>query len=207
MHMVATDGHRLARVTLPENHLAGHKGDLIIPPKALALVIKILGDSSDDVGIALGEKNILFRVGDTVVTTRLVEGPYPNYEQVIPKSNDKQMVIDAAQLMAGVRRVAVLSNSLTHQVKFALSNDKLELSAANQDIGGEARETLPCQYKGEDLEIGYNAQYVLDMLKNYEEGDVIFELATSVSAGIVHAAKQEENEDYICLIMPLRLAE
>ncbi len=207
MHMVATDGHRLARITLPENHLAGHKSDLIIPPKALALVIKILGDSADSVGIALGEKNILFRVGDTIVTTRLVEGPYPNYEQVIPTSNDKRMSVDAATLMAGVRRVAVLSNSLTHQVKFALSNDKLELSAANQDIGGEAKESLPCQYQGEDLEIGYNATYVLDMLKNYEDGDVVFELATSVSAGIIRAAKESKDEDYVCLIMPLRLAE
>ena len=207
MHMVATDGHRLARVTVPENRLAGHKGDLIIPPKALALVIKILGDLTDGVGIALGEKNILFRVGDTVVTTRLIEGPYPNYEQVIPTSNDKRMIVDAATLMAGVRRVAVLSNSLTHQVKFSLSNDKLELSAANQDIGGEAKESLPCQYQGEDLEIGYNANYVLDMLKNYEEGDVVFELATSVSAGIVRAAKETKDDDYLCLIMPLRLAE
>jgi len=207
MHMVATDGHRLARITVPENRLAGHKGDLIIPPKALALVIKILGDSSDGVGISLGEKNILFHVGDTLVTTRLIEGPYPNYEQVIPASNDKRMIVDAATLMAGVRRVAVLSNSLTHQVKFALSNDKLELSAANQDIGGEAKETITCQYQGEDLEIGYNAVYVLDMLKNYEDGDVVFELATSVSAGIVRAAKETKDEDYVCLIMPLRLAE
>ena len=207
MHMVATDGHRLARVTLQESRLGGHKGDLIIPPKALALVIKILGDSADDVGVALGEKNILFRAGGTVVTTRLIEGPYPNYEQVIPTSNDKRMVVDAASLMAGVRRVAVLSNSLTHQVKFALSKDRLELSAANQDIGGEAKESLACQYQGEDLEIGYNAVYVLDMLKNYEEGDVVFELATSVSAGIVRAAKESKGEDYVCLIMPLRLAE
>jgi DNA polymerase-3 subunit beta len=207
MHMVATDGHRLARITLQENRLAGHKGDLIIPPKALALVVKILGDSADAVGIALGEKNILFRVGDTLVTTRLIEGPYPNYEQVIPSSNDKRMIVDAAALMAGVRRVAVLSNSLTHQVKFALSTDKLELSAANQDIGGEAKESLPCQYQGEDLEIGYNANYVLDMLKNYEDGDVVFELATSVSAGIVRSAKESKDEDYVCLIMPLRLAE
>jgi DNA polymerase-3 subunit beta len=207
MFMVATDGHRLARVAIADNRLGGHKGELIIPPKALSLVLKIMGDSTDDVGVALGEKNILFHIGAAVVTTRLIEGPYPNYEQVIPQSNDKRLIVDAATLMAGVRRVAVLSNSLTHQVKFALSNGKLELSAANQDIGGEAKESLVCQYEGEDLEIGYNANYVLDMLKNYEEGDVVFELATSVSAGIVRAAKEEKGQEYLCLIMPLRLAE
>lgn len=207
MCMVATDGHRLARVKVGENRLAGHAGDVIIPPKALSLVLKILGDEESDVGVTLGEKNIMFHVGETVVTSRLIEGPYPNYQQVIPTSNDKELTIDSGTLMAGVRRVAVLSNSLTHQVRFYLSNDKLELSAANQDIGGEAKETLPCQYKGEDLEVGYNANYILDMLKNYEDGDVTFELATSVSAGVVRSAKDEQKDDYLCLIMPLRLAE
>lgn len=207
MHMVATDGHRLARVTVSENKLASHDGDVIIPPKALSLVLKILGDQDSEVGVTLGEKNILFHVGDTVVTSRLIEGPYPNYEQVIPASNDKQLTIDSGTLMSGVRRVAVLSNSLTHQVKFALTKDRLELSAANQDIGGEAKEQIPCQYNGEDLEVGYNATYIMDMLKNYEDGDVTFELATSVSAGVVHSAKEDKSEDYLCLIMPLRLAE
>lgn len=206
MHMVATDGHRLARVTIPENRLAGHKGELIIPPKALALVIKILGDGDGDVGITFGEKNILFHVGDTVVTSRLIEGPYPNYEQVIPKSNDKRVIVDAGMLMAGVRRVAVLSNALTHQVKFAISKDKLELYAANQEIGGEAQESMPCSYDGEDIEIGYNANYVLDILKSFEGGDVVMELATSVSAGLIRA-KEQRSDDYLCLIMPLRLAE
>lgn len=207
MNMVATDGHRLARVRMPENRLAGVDGDVIIPPKALSLVLKILGDDEADVGVTLGEKNIMFHVGETVVTSRLIEGPYPNYQQVIPSSNDKQMTIDAGTLMAGVRRVAVLSNSLTHQVRFALTGDKLELSAANQDIGGEAKESLPCQYSGEDLEVGYNANYILDMLKNYENGDVTFELATSVSAGVIHSAIEEKKDEYLCLIMPLRLAE
>jgi len=206
MHMVATDGHRLARVSVPEDRLGGHKGELIIPPKALALVIKILGDNESDVGITFGEKNILFHVGDAVVTSRLIEGPYPNYEQVIPKTNDKRLVVDSGTLMAGVRRVAVLSNSLTHQVKFAISNGKLELSAANQDIGGEAKEVLACQYEGEDLEIGYNANYVLDILKSFDSGEVVFELATSVSAGLIRA-KESRDDDYLCLIMPLRLAD
>jgi DNA polymerase-3 subunit beta len=207
MHMVATDGHRLARVSVPENRLAGHQGSLIIAPKALALIIKILGESDGEVGVTFGEKNILFRVGDTVVTTRLIEGPYPNYEQVIPSGNDKRMVIDGATLMAGVRRVAVLSNSLTRQVKFSLSKDRLELSTTNQDIGGEATESLQCRYDGAELEIGYNANYVMDILKNMESGDVVFELATSVSAGLVRSAEESKKNEYLCLLMPLRLAE
>lgn len=207
MHMVATDGHRLARVSVAADRLRGHHASLIIPPKALMLVIKILGESGDDVGVTFGEKNVMFHVGDTVVTSRLIEGPYPNYTQVIPTTNDKRMIVDNATLTDGVRRVAVLSNSLTRQVKFSLSKGRLELSTTNQDIGGEATETVPCQYDGEDLEIGYNANYVLDILKNLDLGDVVFELATSVSAGLVHTADEKKKDEYLCLVMPLRLAD
>ncbi len=207
MHMVATDGHRLARVSVAGNRLAGLKSELIVPPKALQLVLKMATDDTTDVAVMFGEKNVVFKIGDVVVTSRLIEGPYPNYNQVIPKSNDKFLKVDAATLVAGVRRVAVLSNSLTKQVKFALSNNSIELSATNQDVGGEAHETIPCEYKGEDLEIGYNANYVIEMLKNFDAGDVVFELATSISAGLVRAADDPEKEKYLCLVMPLRLAD
>ncbi|MBI3872971.1 MAG: DNA polymerase III subunit beta [candidate division Zixibacteria bacterium] len=207
MHMVATDGHRLACVTTPANRLAGLKDELIIPPKALSLVLKMLADDISEVGIVFAEKNVVFRVGDMVITSRLIEGPYPNYRQVIPSGNDKLLKVDAATLAAAVRRVAVLSNSLTRQVKFAVTQDQIELSATNQDVGGEARETISCQYKGDDLEIGYNAHYVLDMLKNFDPGDVVFQLATSVSAALVQSADEAQKDKYLCLVMPLRLAD
>lgn len=207
MHMVATDGHRLARVSVADNRLAGLKNELIVPPKALSLVLKMATDDTAEVAVMFGEKNIVFKVGDVIITSRLIEGPYPNYNQVIPKGNDKFLTVDGATLAAAVRRVAVLSNSLTKQVKFALSGNTIELSATNQDVGGEARETIPCEYKGEDLEIGYNANYVLDMLKNFDAGNVVFELATSISAGLVRAADDPDKEKYLCLVMPLRLAD
>jgi len=207
LYAVATDGHRLARVAVPGNRLAGLKDELILPPKALGLVVKILTDDIAEVGIIFGEKNVVFRVGDMVVTTRLIEGPYPNYRQVIPQDNKKLMRIDGATLAAAVRRVAVLSNSLTHQVKFALSGDSVELSATNQDVGGEARETLACHYQGDDLEIGYNAQYLLDMLKNFDPGEVVFRLSTSISAAVVHSADEAAKDRYLCLVMPLRLTD
>lgn len=207
MHMVATDGHRLARITMPGNRLGNVKNELIVPPKALSLVMKMAGDDVGDVSVLFGEKNVVFRVGDVVITSRLIEGPYPNYDQVIPKTNDKEMKVDSGALAAAVRRVAVLSNSLTRQVKFALSNNSIELSATNQDVGGEARETIACEYKGEDLEIGYNANYLLDLLKHFDSGDVVFELATSISAALVRGADDAKKEKYLCLVMPLRLAD
>lgn len=206
-YVVATDGHRLARVTVPSGRLEGLTGELIIPPKALALVIKIIGDTEETVSIIFGEKNVVFKIGETVVTSRLIEGPYPNYQQVIPTGNDKRLTVDSETLAAAVRRVAVLSNSLTHQVKFSISKDTIELSATNQDVGGDARETISCQYDEDDLEVGYNAQYVLEMLKNFGPGDVVFELATSISAGLVRSADEARKDEYLCLVMPLRLAD
>ncbi len=207
MHMVATDGHRLARYTVDDNRLSGVKEDLIIPPKALQLVAKMAVEMEDEIGITFGEKNIVFTLGNTTITSRLIEGPYPSYEQVIPKDNDKKVIVDVAELTGGVRRVSILSNSLTRQVKFSFSKKGLELSATNQDVGGEAKEKIPCDYDGEDLEIGYNAGYVLDILKNLESEKVEFSLSTSISAGLVAACDGPMKDGYLCLIMPLRLAD
>jgi len=205
--IVATDGHRLARVTIPGERLKGLEGELIIPPRALSLVLKVLGDDTEDVTVIFGEKNAVFKVSDMVITSRLIEGPYPNYQQVIPTGNDKFLTVDGETLAAAVRRVAVLSNSLTHQVKFAVTKDSIELTATNQDVGGEARETISCRYDEDDLEVGYNAYYILDLLKNFGPGDVVFELGTSISAGLVHSADDSRKDDYLCLVMPLRLAD
>ncbi|HEX9749906.1 MAG TPA: DNA polymerase III subunit beta [candidate division Zixibacteria bacterium] len=207
VYVVATDGHRLARVMLPANYLSGINRELIIPPKALGLVLKVVGESESDVRIQLGEKTVVFSIDNTVITSRLIEGPYPKYQQVIPKDNDKFLTVDSETLAQAVKRVAVLSNSLTHQVKFSVSQGAIELSATNQDVGGEARETVPCQYDKDDLEIGYNAVYILDILKSVGPGDVVFELATSVSAGLIHAADDQRKKEHLCLVMPLRLAD
>ena len=207
MHMVATDGHRLARYTVGDNRLLGVRDDLILPPKTLHLLAKMAADCEGDIEVTFGEKNIAFTLGPTTITSRLIEGPYPNYEQVIPAANDKLLRVDVEELSAGVRRVAILSNSLTRQVKFSLSKDGLELSATNQDVGGEAKEKILCEYSGEDLEIGYNAGYILDILKQVDSQKVEFALATSISAGVIKAGDGPLRDNYFCLIMPLRLAD
>jgi DNA polymerase-3 subunit beta len=207
MRMVATDGHRLARFVVADNRLAGVEEDIILPAKALQLVTKMAADTENEIGVTFGEKNTVFNLGHTTITSRLIEGPYPNYEQVIPADNDKIFTVDVGELTGGVRRVSILSNSLTRQVKFSLSKDTLELSATNQDVGGEAREKIPCNYSGEDIEIGYNAGYVLDILKNLQSEKAEFSLSTSISAGVIKACDGPIKDNYLCLIMPLRLAE
>ncbi len=207
MQMVATDGHRLAKMSVKNTKLKGLHEDVIIPPKVLNLLTKLLGEEDKEIGIVFEQNNIIFNLGDTVLASRLIEGPYPNHEQVIPRDTGKKLVVNKEFLNGAVRRMLILANTLTHQVKFSLKKDSLELSSANFDLGGEAKETLPCDYAGDPMDIGYNASYVLDVLKQMEGDEVVFELGTPVSAGKIYSTEKKEGEDYLCLLMPLRLAE
>jgi DNA polymerase-3 subunit beta len=206
MTMVATDGHRLARVNMDNKMLKGLNDDVIIPPKVLDLIPKFINNNGDSIGIIFEDNRIIFNLGDIVVSSRLIEGPYPSYEAVIPEAADKTMVISKDDLYSSVRRVSILSNSLTHQVKFAVKNNNLILSTTNTDVGGEAKENLPCEYKGEAIEIGYNAGYVNDILGKIEGDEVIFELSNPVSAGLIYTSDTPK-DDFLCLLMPLRLTE
>jgi len=206
MTMVATDGHRLSRVTSENKTLKGLNDDVIIPPKVLDLIPKFIDEDIEAVGIIFEENRIIFNMGDIVVSSRLIEGPYPNYEAVIPEGANKKMTISKDDLYSSVRRVSILSNSLTHQVKFTIKNNSLVLSTTNTDVGGEAKESLPCEYKGDMLEIGYNAGYVSDILSKMESDEVIFELSNAVSAGLIYSSETMK-DDFLCLLMPLRLTE
>ncbi len=205
--MVATDGHRLSKVTRADFKIGGHTKDIIVPPKVLDNLVKLIGDANGEVGVIINESSIVFLMADSILTSRLLEGPYPNYEQVIPKDNTKRATIEKEILQASVRRVAILSNSLTHQVKFSLKEDELELLATNFDFGGEAKEGLKIGYKHEPMEIGYNALYITDILKQCDGEEAVFELNTATTAAIIKPVKKEESESYFFLVMPLRLLD
>ena len=206
MQMVATDGHRLARMAIKNNKLQGLNEDVIIPPKVLNLIPRFFSGEDQEVGIVFGENNIIFNLSDIVLTSRLIEGPYPNFEQVIHAANDKKLIVSKEELAGAVRRVSILSNVLTHQVKFSAKSGQLTLSTTNADVGGEGVEELECDYAGEDLEMGYNANYVNEILGKMDGDEVIFELSTPVAAGVIYAPSTPR-DDYLCLVMPLRLAE
>jgi len=189
------------------NKLKGLFEDIIVPPKVLNLLVKLLGDEEKEIGVIFGGNNIIFNLGNSILASRLIEGPYPNFEQVIPKDNEKRLVVNKELLTSTVRRVSILSNTLTRQIKFSLKKDNLELSSANFDLGGEAKETITCDYAAEPMDMGYNASYVLDVLKQIDGDEVIFELGTSVSAGMIYSSEKKEEEDSLYLLMPLRLAE
>jgi DNA polymerase-3 subunit beta len=212
MQMVATDGHRLAKVSQKNNKLKGLHDDIIIPPKVLNLLVKLLADSAKggeekEIGVIFGENNIIFNLDDSIIASRLIEGPYPNFEQVIPKDNDKKLIVNKDLLTSTIRRVSILANTLTHQIKFSFKKDTLELSSANFDLGGEAKESLVCDYTAEPMDIGYNASYVMDVLKQIDGDEVILDLGTPVSAAMIYSSEKKEGEECLYLLMPLRLAE
>jgi len=213
LRVVATDGHRLARATYrPEKPIASaSKNDVIIPLKALNQLARLIPSATGPVEIALSRTHARFTIGETTLTTKLIEGPFPNYEQVIPKQNTKQLRAKREELAAALERVSVFSDSLTRQVKLALREGKMTLIVQTPDQG-EATEELGAQYSAEDLDIGYNASYLLDILRTVDSEEVEMQLNTAVTAGLVvpvaaaEAKQAQGQEDLLCLVMPLRLA-
>jgi DNA polymerase-3 subunit beta len=206
LRLVATDGHRLARFTLRDPGLRGaKKADVIVLPKTLNLVQKLLGDGSAAVELMLARSYAIFTVGETTIYSRLLEGPFPNYEQVIPRENPKRVVVARGPFIASLRRVSILADSITHQVKLALSGGKIELMVQTADVG-EASESLESEYSGEDLDIGFNAAYLSDALRNMEGENVVLALDKSTTAGVITPA-EEGPQDALSLVMPLRLTE
>jgi DNA polymerase-3 subunit beta len=207
MQMVATNGHRLARMAVPVAASGMPKEDLIVPPKALQQVERLFMPA-DDVEIARSENHLGFRHNGTHVFTRLIEGPYPNYEQVIPKDNDKQAIADRNLLTQALRRMAVVASDQTHRVRLSFNSGLLRFSVETPDLG-EAHEELEVDFQGEPLEIGFNASYLLEVLKYMPTDDVKLTFkAPERAATIEPVAKEgEETPRYFCLVMPLRLLE
>jgi len=179
--------------------------EVIVPSKALNQINRLIGEGKQLEDITFGEKYLQANLQGAVVITRLVEGPYPNYELVMPKDNDKLVVVDRDVLEAAVRRVAILSNSQTHQVRFDLEENSAMLSAVSPDLGAEAREQVEVSYEGAPLSLAYNAHYFLEVLRHLPKGELELSLKTPVSACLVRPVDQADGETLTFLLMPLRL--
>lgn len=202
--MVATDGHRLSKIVNTGFRCDESSIRMIVPPKAVQLVLKNLPESGTT-KLIYTEKMLCLSFDNTIIYTRLVEGQYPDYERVIPKDNDKSMVVDKNLLMASVKRVGLYSSLLTHQIRFQLNKGKLVVLSEDLDIGGEAREELDVDYSHAGLELGYNANYMLDVLKQVDTNEVVFHLKSPMSAALLSPAVQKEGESFQLLIMPIKL--
>jgi len=204
MRMVATNGHRLARLDIP---VSGGKenADLIVPPKALEQVRRLFGPS-DELEIARSENHLGFRSGHTLVFSRLIEGPYPNYEQVIPRENDKIATVDRQSLAAALRRVGVVASDQTHRVRLGFAAGTLRFSVNTPDLG-EANDEIAITYDGDPLEIGFNASYLLEILKYMPTDEVRVTFKAPERAATVEPVGWDDAASYLCLVMPLRLVD
>jgi DNA polymerase-3 subunit beta len=199
---VATDGHRLVKYTNREI-TADKEVDFIVPDKALSLIQKTIdGDKCD---LTVTEDHARFKSESTIVITRLINEQYPNYDSVIPRDNDKFLTISKDQMLSTVKRVAIFSSSTTRQIRLQLGSDKLTIRAEDLDMSSEAKETIECEYSDEEMEIGFNAKYLGDVLSNIDDDEVTFEFSSPNRAGIVKPSDKDENEDILMLVMPVML--
>jgi DNA polymerase-3 subunit beta len=203
MRVVATDGHRLVRINFAGPAKSKIKKDLIIPAKALSLLARSVEEGDNT--ISVDSSHVQFSFGTTTLTSRLIEETYPNYESVIPMDNDKKLTVGRDLLLASVRRVALYSSSTTHQVRFSVKKNEMKITAEDVDFGGEAREKINCSYSSEEVEIGFNATYLIDILSHIDTPEVVFNFSSSVRAAIITPAVQREHEDVLMLVMPMRL--
>jgi DNA polymerase-3 subunit beta len=204
MRMVATNGHRLARMDVPVEGGA-EDADLIVPPKALEQIRRVF-NSEQEIEIAKSENHLGFRSATTQIFTRLIEGPYPNYEQVIPRENDKALTADKAALTAALRRMMIVASDQTHRVRVGLSNGSCKLSVQTPDLG-EAQEEVTVTYDGSAMEIGFNAAYLLEVLKFLPTDEVRLTFKSPERAATCEPVGWDDPASYLTLVMPLRLVD
>ncbi len=199
LRLVATDGHRLAMVER-SGLGADFNGGVIIHKKALGELVKLLSESADSVEIFMQKNHVIFRMGAIELSARLIDGDFPKYKQVIPQDNQHHILADRDGLMRALRRVSLLSNE-TRMVKFVFQKGQLTLMTNGSDVG-EAHEVMESNYSGDELIIGFNSRYCLDVLNIIEEPDICFALKDSLSPGVISPS---EGEGYIYVIMPMRV--
>jgi DNA polymerase-3 subunit beta len=200
---VATDGHRLVKYVHKLSSTTGLKRDVIIPAKALNIIGKSI--ESGDNTLSVSETHLRVQFDRSILISRLIDETYPNYESVIPLDNQKSMTVSRQATVDSIRRVSLYASATTHQIKFSIKKGALTLSAQDVDFGGDAKETIPCEYADDDLEIGFNSTYVLDVLTHLDADQVEFKFSTPTRAGIVSPAGPASGEDVIMLVMPVRL--
>jgi len=203
MRMVATNGHRLAKMEVSVS--GGQKADLIIPPKALDQIRRLFA-AEEELEVAQGENHLGFRSPFTSVFTRLIEGPYPGYEQVIPKDNDKYAILDKSAFTSALKRMSVVASDQTHRIRLSFNAGMVKFSVSTPDLG-EAQDELPIRYEGDQLDIGFNAAYLLEILRQMPTEEVRMTFRAPERASTIEPEGWNETAKYLCLLMPLRLVD
>lgn len=201
MTVVGTDGHRLACISRQIDTPLKEEKKVIVPRKAAAEVRKFLDRDIEKLTMIIGKSHIMFKIGDVEFLTRLIEGTYPSYEQVIPSGNEKKIAMSREEFIKALRRVSVMSREKSNAIKVDIAEGSLSISASNPDIG-EARDEVKIEYKGESLSLGFNAKFLIDALGAMIGDRVVFELQDPLSPTLL---REEGDDNYKCVIMPMRV--
>lgn len=202
---VATDAHRLVKYTRKDLK-SKEATDYIMPKKPLNLLKNILAGRNENVEIQYNQNNTRFLFQNIVLTCRLIDGKYPNYDAVIPKENPNVLTINRNLFLTSLRRVALFSNKTTNQVRLKLSGSSLNINAEDLDFSSKAEERLPCDYNGSDMQIGFNSKFLIEVLNNLQSDDITLEMSEPSRAGIIKPVDGlEEGEEILMLVMPVML--
>jgi len=202
---VATDSHRLIRYRRVDV-VADMEHSMIIPRKALTLLKATLPAEMTDVDVEFNASNALFSFNQVKMICRLIDERFPDYENVIPLDNNNAIVIKKAEFLSSLKRIAIYANKTTHQVRLSITGNELMVSAEDLDFSNEANERLMCEHDGEDLEIGFNAKFLVEMLSNIDSDDITLKLNSSSRAGIITPNEKNEEEDILMLVMPVMIS-
>jgi DNA polymerase III subunit beta len=210
--MVATDGHRLGSSFINSAFNISEKQSMIVSAKTLLYLIRILDSENAEKTITItgDEKYLFFSNENMKICSKLIEGPYPDFEKAIPQNNPKNAIIEKNKLLEAFKRVSILSNQKTHLVKCLFKENDIEVSVINRDIGGEAREIVPCMYTGDSHVIGFNSLYIIEILNIINQPKIRIEMNTQISACLLFPhfdKKEDEKAEDTFLIMPLRIME
>jgi DNA polymerase III subunit beta len=201
---VATDAHRL--VKYKRSDVSCPKSDnFIVPRKPLNLLKSALPDNQDELKISYNSNHLFVDHGSTQMVCRLIDARFPDYKVVIPGDNPYKMVVSRTDFQSALRRVSIFSNKSTNQVALSITGSELQLTAQDVDFSFEGNERMKCQYEGEDMQIAFNARFLIEMLSATPSDEVRMELSTPTKAGIIKPVEQDEEEDLLMLVMPLML--
>jgi DNA polymerase-3 subunit beta len=201
---VATDGHRLVRYRRTD--VKSDNGNaIIIPRKALNLLKATLPSENTEVSLNFNMSNAFFKFGNIKMICRLIDERFPDYDNVIPTGNNIRMTIERNDLLGALKRISIYANKTTHQVRLKITGSELQISAEDLDFSNEANERLSCEHEGEDIEIGFNAKFLIEMLTNLDSDKIRLTMSAPNKAGVILPVDKDESEDILMLVMPVML--
>ena len=206
LRMVATDGHRLSLIDRENQAIRGIEKGIIIPKKGVLEIKKIMGDQDEEeeIDIYFDQTHGFFKMGKSLMVIRLIDGEFPEYDQVIPKGNDKKIVMQKERIYGCLRRVSTMASERVEGIKLSLKRNSIELNSYHQDFG-DAKEEVEVSYEGPPIEIGFNARFLMEALNVMDMDEVMMELKDEGSPGILKPLSTTEFSNQICIIMPMRI--